>query len=84
DQVVVRVADRGPGIAEEDRERVFEAFYRGASSPDSPGTGLGLAIANAIVKAHGGRIWIDETPDGGACLAFEIPQSDRQAQEVQA
>ena len=60
DSVVVRVIDRGPGITEDDRDRVFEAFYRGASSPDSPGTGLGLAIANAIVTAHGGRIWIEE------------------------
>ena len=55
------------------RERVFEAFYRGDSIPDSPGTGLGLAIANAIVTAHGGRIWAEDTPGGGATFAFEIP-----------
>ena len=73
DRVVVRVTDRGPGVPPEDRERVFEAFYRGASTPDSPGTGLGLAIANAIVTAHGGRIWIEDPPDGGATFAFEIP-----------
>jgi two-component system sensor histidine kinase KdpD len=72
-RVVVRVTDRGPGVPPEDRERVFEAFYRGASTPDSPGTGLGLAIANAIVTAHGGRIWIEDPPDGGATFAFEIP-----------
>ena len=82
DAVAVRVIDRGPGIAEDDRERVFEAFYRGASSPDSPGTGLGLAIANAIVTAHGGRIWIEDAPGGGACFAFEIPSSDLFAHEV--
>ncbi|HJR96977.1 MAG TPA: ATP-binding protein [Actinomycetota bacterium] len=73
DDVAVRVADAGPGVAPEDRERVFEAFYRGASIPDSPGTGLGLAIANAIVKAHEGRVWIEDTPGGGATFAFEIP-----------
>jgi two-component system sensor histidine kinase KdpD len=73
DRVVVRVTDRGPGVPPEDRERVFEAFYRGASTPDSPGTGLGLAIANAIVTANGGRIWIEDPPDGGATFAFEIP-----------
>ena len=79
DDVVVRVADTGPGVPPEDRERVFEAFYRGASIPDSPGTGLGLAIANAIVKAHDGRVWIEDTPGGGATFAFEIPVRHRTA-----
>ncbi len=60
DHVVVRVTDQGPGVPAGDRERIFEAFYRGASIPDSPGTGLGLAIANAIVTAHGGRIWVED------------------------
>jgi two-component system sensor histidine kinase KdpD len=81
DRVVVRVTDRGTGVAAADRERVFEAFYRGASSPDSPGTGLGLAIANAIVKAHGGRIWIEDAPEGGASFVFEIPVHDVDARE---
>src|SRR4029077_18778451 len=57
DTVQVRIADRGPGIPIEERERVFEAFYRGDSAPERPGSGLGLAIARAIVVAHGGRIW---------------------------
>ena len=73
DHVSVRVTDRGLGVPAEDRERIFEAFYRGASIPDSPGTGLGLAIANAIVTAHGGRIWVEDAPGGGATFAFEIP-----------
>lgn len=82
DHVVVRVADRGPGVVEEDRERVFEAFERGASPPDSPGTGLGLAIANAIVTAHGGRIFVEDAPEGGACFVFEIPIGDHVVQEA--
>jgi two-component system sensor histidine kinase KdpD len=82
DDVVVRVADHGPGVPIEDRERVFEAFYRGASIPDSPGTGLGLAIANAIVKAHDGRVWVEDTPGGGATFAFEIPVRDRDAGDL--
>jgi two-component system sensor histidine kinase KdpD len=73
DTVTVRVADRGPGVPVGDRDRIFEAFYRGASIPDSPGTGLGLAIANAIVTAHGGRIWVEDAEGGGATFAFEIP-----------
>jgi two-component system sensor histidine kinase KdpD len=84
DDVVVRVADDGPGVAFEDRHRVFEAFYRGASIPDSPGTGLGLAIANAIVTAHDGRIWVEDTAGGGATFAFEIPIRDRAPAGVRA
>jgi two-component system, OmpR family, sensor histidine kinase KdpD len=73
DVVQVRVGDRGPGIAPDDRERVFEAFYRGDSEPERPGSGLGLAIARAIVVAHGGRIWIEGAPGGGAVVVFELP-----------
>jgi two-component system sensor histidine kinase KdpD len=82
DHVTVRVSDRGPGIAEDERERIFEAFYRGASTPDSPGTGLGLAIANAIVTAHGGRIFVEDGAEGGASFVFEIPVSDRAIHEA--
>ena len=61
----VRVADEGPGIPPEQREKVFEAFYRGREEPERPGSGLGLSIARAIVTAHGGRIWVEETTGGG-------------------
>ncbi|MDH4111287.1 MAG: ATP-binding protein [Actinomycetota bacterium] len=84
DRVEVRVCDSGPGVPDEERERIFEAFYRGESIPDSPGTGLGLAIANAIVTAHGGRIWVEETPGGGATFAFEIPVHVLQPPEREA
>ena len=73
DAVQVRIADEGPGIPLDERERVFEAFYRGSSSPDSPGSGLGLAISKAVVVAHGGRIWIEQAAAGGCVVAFEIP-----------
>jgi signal transduction histidine kinase len=74
--VQVRIADRGPGISFDDRERVFEAFYRGSSIPETPGSGLGLAIAKAVVVAHGGRIWIEDRAEGGCVVAFEIPVED--------
>jgi two-component system sensor histidine kinase KdpD len=74
--VRVRVADEGPGIAAEDREKVFEAFYRGRETPESAGTGLGLAIVRAIVTAHGGRIWVEETTGGGTAMVFEVPQQE--------
>lgn len=73
--VQIRVADQGPGIAPADRERVFDAFTQlDAAAPDATGgSGLGLAISRAIVLAHGGRIWIEGTPGGGAAVAFELP-----------
>ena len=77
--VQVRVADEGPGIPLDERDRVFEAFYRGSSIPDTPGSGLGLAIAKAVVVAHGGRIWVEEAPGGGCVVAFEIHGGDPQA-----
>jgi two-component system, OmpR family, sensor histidine kinase KdpD len=70
--VQLRVADQGPGIPVGERERVFEAFYRGDSEERS-GSGLGLAITRAIVLAHGGRIRIEGTPSGGAAVVLELP-----------
>ncbi|HEX6009045.1 MAG TPA: ATP-binding protein [Actinomycetota bacterium] len=70
--VQLRVADQGPGIQVGERERVFEAFYRGDSDERS-GSGLGLAITRAIVLAHGGQIRIEGTPSGGAAVVLELP-----------
>jgi two-component system, OmpR family, sensor histidine kinase KdpD len=75
--VQVRVTDHGPGIAPQDRQRVFEPFATGGSMPDArAGSGLGLAIARAIVLAHGGRIWIEGVPGGGTAVVFELPMRD--------
>ncbi|HUL85886.1 MAG TPA: ATP-binding protein [Actinomycetota bacterium] len=71
--VRLRIADEGPGIHVDDREKVFEAFYRGRQSPESPGSGLGLSIARAIVTAHGGRIWVEETMGGGTAMVLDMP-----------
>jgi two-component system sensor histidine kinase KdpD len=72
DVVEMRVADRGPGIAPEDRERVFEAFFRGDGAKGGR-SGLGLAIAKAIVDAHGGTIAIEGAPGGGTVVAISWP-----------
>jgi signal transduction histidine kinase len=68
------VADTGDGIAPEERERVFTAFYRGGadSARTSPGAGLGLAVSRAIVEAHGGRIWLAEAAVGTR-VRFSLP-----------
>jgi signal transduction histidine kinase len=73
DAVEVRVSDRGPGIAPEDRVKVFEEFYRQDVDGRRGGTGLGLAIARAVVLAHGGTMWVEDTPGGGATVGFRIP-----------
>jgi two-component system sensor histidine kinase KdpD len=77
--VRVTVSDRGPGIGKQDRDRIFEPFERG-DGPGS-GTGLGLAICNAIVIAHGGRMWVSDNPQGGAAFTFELPCSPPDAIE---
>jgi signal transduction histidine kinase len=68
------VSDTGDGIATEERERVFTAFYRGGadSARTSPGAGLGLAVSRAIVEAHGGRIWLADAAVGTR-VRFSLP-----------
>ena len=66
----VTVGDSGPGIAPEDRERVFQSFYTTKSS----GVGIGLSICRSIIDAHGGRLWADaHEPGGGAAFRFTLP-----------
>ena len=73
-ELVVQVADRGPGIPEEDIHKVFEKFYRGKTAQKRDGgAGLGLTICRAIVRLHGGRITILNRKDGGAVLEFTLP-----------
>jgi len=69
--VTVEVADRGPGVPSGDEARVFDKFYR--AQDGGRGVGLGLAICRAIVEAHGGRIWVENRPDGGAVFRFTLP-----------
>ncbi|MGH9303733.1 MAG: sensor histidine kinase [Acidimicrobiales bacterium] len=71
----VTVADHGPGIAAIDRPRAFERFWRADQSRGrgSGGSGLGLAIVAAIVGAHDGRVWVEETPGGGASFVVDLP-----------
>ncbi|WP_377266813.1 ATP-binding protein [Peterkaempfera sp. SMS 1(5)a] len=68
--VIVSVADHGPGIPPSRRDDVFGLFVR--READS-GTGLGLAIAKIFIEAHHQRIWVDQTPGGGACFSFTLP-----------
>jgi signal transduction histidine kinase len=73
-RLTIRIDDDGPGIPPAERERVFERFHRSEAARDrhSGGAGLGLAIARSIVELHGGRIWAEDSPFGGARVVFEL------------
>jgi two-component system sensor histidine kinase KdpD len=73
-RVLVRVVDRGPGIAPAERERIFEPFYRG-SEQAAPwtGSGLGLAIAKGFIEANGGTITVESLPGQGTSFVVELP-----------
>ena len=87
--VRVAVRDTGPGLPEGESERVFERFYRGARArtrgdahisggvggSSTSGAGLGLTIARGLVQAHGGRMWAENHPEGGAVFQFTLPLS---------
>ena len=71
--VLIRVTDRGPGIPEAERERIFEPFHRVAGRPDEPGAGLGLAIARGFTEANGGRMWLESREGQGASFVLALP-----------
>jgi two-component system sensor histidine kinase KdpD len=73
-QMLISVADRGPGIPAGERERIFDKFYRVLTSQrDTRGSGLGLAVCRGLVEAHGGRIWVESREGGGALFRFTLP-----------
>jgi signal transduction histidine kinase len=76
-QGAIRVSDRGPGISEEDRQRIFERFWRGRAA-QGPGAGLGLAIVAQIAAAHGGSVDVEETHGGGATFTLRFKPSERE------
>ena len=75
DQVLVEVADEGPGLPTGELERVFEPFYRveDSRSRQTGGTGLGLTIAKAIITDHGGTIALRNRPRGGLEVSIRLP-----------
>jgi PAS domain S-box-containing protein len=67
--LLIAVSDSGPGIASEDRERIFGSFY----TTKAGGVGIGLSICRSIIDAHGGRLWADASQPRGAILKFTLP-----------
>jgi NtrC-family two-component system sensor histidine kinase KinB len=72
-QVIVSISDHGSGIAPEDAAHLFERYYRGRAAQEQPGLGLGLYSTRLLVEAHGGRITVENAPDGGATFRFGLP-----------
>jgi two-component system sensor histidine kinase KdpD len=74
ERVLIRVVDRGPGLAYGEHERVFEPFYRGPTTGvGDTGSGLGLAIVKGFVEANGGRVWAESLPGQGTTFVVELP-----------
>lgn len=73
--IVLRVEDAGPGIPRDERERVFEPFYRGGAAERNaaPGSGLGLSLVRHVVRAHGGRVHVEGREAGGTAVVLELP-----------
>jgi two-component system sensor histidine kinase MprB len=74
-RAVLTVADAGPGIPPEDRQLVFERFYRSTASRSMPGSGLGLAIVRQVVDRHGGSVTAGQSELGGALVSISLPGS---------
>lgn len=79
EDVVICVSDDGPGISDQDAPRIFDRFYRAESAMRvHKGAGLGLYLTRAIVEAHQGRIWVDNTYQEGAKICFSLPKIDKE------
>jgi two-component system sensor histidine kinase KdpD len=72
-ELLIRVTDRGPGVPEAERERIFQPFHRLGGQPDWRGAGLGLAIARGFAEANGGRLWLESREGQGASFVLALP-----------
>jgi signal transduction histidine kinase len=83
---IIAVADRGPGVADEMKEKIFEKFHQTGKTAKmaGQGVGLGLAIARTIVEAHGGAIWTEDNPGGGSRFVVLLPLTGNARQAVSA
>ena len=77
DAARIAVIDRGPGVPDELKARIFDRFEQGTSVPShKPGTGIGLALVKGFVELHGGQAWVQDTPGGGATFVVELPAAN--------
>ncbi len=76
-RVELRIVDRGPGVPEEAKERIFAPFQRYGDAPRGAGVGLGLAVARGFVEAMDGTVTAEDTPGGGLTMVVTLPAVDR-------
>ena len=83
-QVLISVADQGPGIPKADRERIWSGYFRLHRERQSAiaGAGIGLAIVRDLAARHGGRTWVEDCSDGGARFVVEFPKAAPQEDNV--
>lgn len=75
--VIIEVEDDGPGVSEDVRGKIFEPFF--STKPAGQGTGLGLSVTYGIIKDHGGEVWVEDAPGGGARFVVSLPGTRAQA-----
>ena len=73
---VIKVADKGVGIAPEEINQIWDRLYRGDRSRSKRGLGLGLSLVRAIVEAHGGKVRVESRPDEGATFYVMLPKAE--------
>lgn len=72
-RAIIEVIDHGPGVPAEERERIFERFYRLGRDLSKPGTGIGLSVVRDVIESYDGSAWVEETLGGGATFVVAIP-----------
>ena len=77
--VLVSVTDRGPGVPDPDKERIFENFRQGKGNKYQKGIGVGLPFCRAVVAAHHGSVWVEDNPGGGSIFSFILPAGEQPA-----
>lgn len=75
DHLLLQIKDEGPGVAEEEKKRIFEKFIRGKKERKGGGFGLGLSFVKKVVDSHGGKIWVEDSAPKGAVFSIALPKS---------
>jgi signal transduction histidine kinase len=73
-EIIVSVIDHGPGIEAEERDRIFDRFYRSSNAKTVSGAGIGLTVCKRLVDAQSGRIWASAADEGGLEVSFALPR----------
>jgi signal transduction histidine kinase len=78
-EALLEVEDRGPGIGDAERERIFQRFFRGSTARGTEGLGLGLSLVAEVARWHGGRVTVERAPHGGSLFRVALPLAEKPA-----